>query len=226
MSTSHVHYHQHSTTTRVGALLPMPSCLGIGGHPSGSRQGHPTVHWGPNNGEAVGGPHQPPNGRSAHSVRRAQDSATSKSSDKQKSTTEQFRRLCRCMVKRLRAPKSACKKTDLKHPQKAVAAKAGALSEISGGSEGFLRTRITKSSCACDCGRRPVSVGAFFFFLHSSSLTQNRALKLRFFVGRSDVSGEAPGGPWEKRKRNKNEKQNEKTREKFKKGKMKKSSKK
>ena len=26
---------------RVGALLPMPSCLGIGGYPSGSRQGHP-----------------------------------------------------------------------------------------------------------------------------------------------------------------------------------------
>ena len=26
---------------RIGALLPMPSCLGIGGHPSGSRQGHP-----------------------------------------------------------------------------------------------------------------------------------------------------------------------------------------
>ena len=26
---------------RVGALSPMPSCLGIGGHRSGSRQGHP-----------------------------------------------------------------------------------------------------------------------------------------------------------------------------------------
>ena len=26
---------------RVGALSPMPSCLGISGHPSGSRQGHP-----------------------------------------------------------------------------------------------------------------------------------------------------------------------------------------
>ena len=58
-------------------------------------------------------------------------------------------------------------------------------------SEGFPRTRITKSSCACDCGRGPVSVGAFFlssffffssslfFLLSSSSLTQNRALKLR-----------------------------------------------
>ena len=47
-------------------------------------------------------------------------------------------------------------------------------------SEGFPRTRITKSSCACDCGRGPVSVGAFFFLLSffflllSSSLTQNR----------------------------------------------------
>ena len=41
MCRTRVHYHQHRTTTRVGALLPMPSCLGIGGHPSGSRQGHP-----------------------------------------------------------------------------------------------------------------------------------------------------------------------------------------
>ena len=47
---------QHMSTTtneaqpqRVGALLPIPSCLGIGGHPSGSRQGHPRY-----NGEAVG----------------------------------------------------------------------------------------------------------------------------------------------------------------------------
>ena len=37
-------------------------------------------------------------------------------------------------------------------------------------SEGFPRTRITKRSCACDCGRGPVSVGAFFlsFFLFLS----------------------------------------------------------
>ena len=48
-------------------------------------------------------------------------------------------------------------------------------------SEGFPRTRLTKRSCACDCGRGPVSVGAFFFLLlSSSSLTQNRGLKLRF----------------------------------------------
>ena len=53
--------------------------------------------------------------------------------------------------------------------------------------EGLPRTRITKKSCACDCGRGPVSVGAFFFllsssffFLLSSSLTQIRALKSRF----------------------------------------------
>ena len=59
--------HHKSTTTntaqphRVGALLPMPSCLGIGGHqwvPART----PTVQWGPNNGEAVGGPHQHPKG--------------------------------------------------------------------------------------------------------------------------------------------------------------------
>ena len=35
----------------VGALSPMPSCLGIGGYPGGSRQGHPR-HTG---GKAVGG---------------------------------------------------------------------------------------------------------------------------------------------------------------------------
>ena len=30
-------------------------------------------------------------------------------------------------------------------------------------SEGVPRTRITESFCACDCGRVPVSVSAFFF---------------------------------------------------------------
>ena len=30
-----------SSSQRVGALSPIPSCLGIGRHPSGSRQGHP-----------------------------------------------------------------------------------------------------------------------------------------------------------------------------------------
>ena len=32
-----------------------------------------------------------------------------------------------------------------------------------GRSEGFPRTRITKRSCACDCRRGLVSVGALFF---------------------------------------------------------------
>ena len=30
-----------SSSQKVGASSPIPSCLGIGGHPSGSRQGHP-----------------------------------------------------------------------------------------------------------------------------------------------------------------------------------------
>ena len=39
-------HHRFTTTNtaqplRVGALLPMPSCLGIGGHPRWSQQGHP-----------------------------------------------------------------------------------------------------------------------------------------------------------------------------------------
>ena len=33
--------HSQPTTQRVGALSPMPSCLGIGGHTCGSGQGHP-----------------------------------------------------------------------------------------------------------------------------------------------------------------------------------------
>ena len=41
---------------RVGALSPMPTCLGIGGHPSGSRQGHPQYIGGQNTRKAVGGP--------------------------------------------------------------------------------------------------------------------------------------------------------------------------
>ena len=38
------------------ALSTIPSCLGIGGHPTGSRQRTPTVHCGPISGKAVGGP--------------------------------------------------------------------------------------------------------------------------------------------------------------------------
>ena len=32
---------QHQQPQKVGAVSPMPSCLGIGGHTGGSRQGHP-----------------------------------------------------------------------------------------------------------------------------------------------------------------------------------------
>ena len=32
---------QQSSSQRIGALSLIPSCLGISGHPSGSRQGHP-----------------------------------------------------------------------------------------------------------------------------------------------------------------------------------------
>ena len=78
-------------------------------------------------------------------------------------------------------------------------------------SEGFPRTRITKKSCACDCGRGNVSVGAFFFlssfsfflsffllssffFLSFFSHAESH-LKIKIFVRKSDVlggSGEAP----------------------------------
>ena len=33
--------HQQSSSQRVGALSLVPFCLGVSGHPSGSRQGHP-----------------------------------------------------------------------------------------------------------------------------------------------------------------------------------------
>ena len=41
---------------RVGALSPMPSCLGIGRHPRGSRQGHPQYTGALKSMKAVGGP--------------------------------------------------------------------------------------------------------------------------------------------------------------------------
>ena len=59
-------------------------------------------------------------------------------------------------------------------------------------SEVFPRMRITKRSCACDCGRRPVSVGAFFFLL----LTQIRAFKLRFQKEKAMFLEGPRGGPW------------------------------
>ena len=36
--------HHSNNHKMVGALSPMPSFLGIGGHTGGSRQGHPTIH--------------------------------------------------------------------------------------------------------------------------------------------------------------------------------------
>ena len=43
-----------ASSQRVGALSLIPFCLGTSGHPSGSRQGHPTVHWGPDQREGRG----------------------------------------------------------------------------------------------------------------------------------------------------------------------------
>ena len=54
-------------------------------------------------------------------------------------------------------------------------------------SEGVPRTRITKSSCACDCGRGPVSVGAFFFlsfFSHPESYLKNVFQEKSMFFGK------------------------------------------
>ena len=53
--------HHRSTTAQpqiVGVLHPMPFCLGTQWIPART----PTVQWDPNNGEAVGGPHQRPKG--------------------------------------------------------------------------------------------------------------------------------------------------------------------
>ena len=117
------------------------------------------------------------------------------------------------------------------------ASQFGSMGKCVNRSEGFPRTRKTKSSCACDCGRGPVSVGAFFFllssfffllssfffllssfffllsssffFLLSSSLTQNRALKSRFLLEKAMSFGR--GGPGEAQVRT-NEKRKEKKR--------------
>ena len=71
-------------------------------------------------------------------------------------------------------------------------------------SEGVPRTRLTKRSCACDCGKGNVFVGAFFLsffpsFLLSFFSHQESSLKITFFVGEIDVLGEGgrvrgPGG--------------------------------
>ena len=50
-------------------------------------------------------------------------------------------------------------------------------------SEGFPRTRITKRSCACDCGRGPVSVGACILsFSLSLSLFLSLSLSLCLYA--------------------------------------------
>ena len=58
-------------------------------------------------------------------------------------------------------------------------------------SDGFPRTRMTKSSCACDGGMEPVSVGTFFFLLLSSFFfcQPESCLEIKFFARKSDVSG-------------------------------------
>ena len=67
---------------------------------------------------------------------------------------------------------------------------------------------------------------SFFFLLLSSSLTQNRALKLRFFVGKGDVLGGGDGarrgegrgvrgGAREEREKMKTTEKNEKIRDNF-----------
>ena len=62
ISTSQVHYHQHSTTTKAWRSAPDAILPGHRRAPQWVPARTPTVHWGPNNGEAVGGPHQRPKG--------------------------------------------------------------------------------------------------------------------------------------------------------------------
>ena len=59
------------------------------------------------------------------------------------------------------------------------------------GSDGLPCTRITKMSCACNCGRGPVSVGAFSFLSFFSH--PEPCLKIKIVVGKSDVLRRAPG---------------------------------
>ena len=93
-----------------------------------------------------------------------------------------------------------------------------------GRSEGFPIARKTKSSCACDCERGPVSVGAFFFVLLSFFFFlvscfvffahPESCLKIQIFVRQSDVVG-GKGRKKAKSEKLKNEKC--KTEKKFKK---------
>ena len=76
--------------------------------------------------------------------------------------------------------------TDIWRSCRFIGALFRALSALPGGlgrSEGFPRTRITKRSCACDCGRGPVSVGAFFFL---SSFLSFKKRKKRCFWRRGE----------------------------------------
>ena len=52
------------SSQRVGALSLIPSCLGISGHPSGSRSGHPRYTGARSAGRAVGGPNTVQHSRS------------------------------------------------------------------------------------------------------------------------------------------------------------------
>ena len=87
--------HHRSTTTntaqpqRVGALLPMPSCLGIGGHPGPGKDTHGTL--GPEQRRGRGWPTPTPTGRSAHAMKRTQDSPTHKFLDQQNQRQEVYR---------------------------------------------------------------------------------------------------------------------------------------
>ena len=65
------------------------------------------------------------------------------------------------------------------------------------GVRGFSTHRLTKSSCACDCGRGPVSVGVLFFLLSSFFLLSFFLLSssLSDFCRKSDVLGRLGGSP-------------------------------
>ena len=78
-------------------------------------------------------------------------------------------------------------------------------------SEEWKPRRMTKSSCACDCGRGPDSVGAFFFlsFFFLLLSTQNRAFKLRFFCEQTVFFWEGPGKGEGKRMKKKKKKKTE-----------------
>ena len=72
MSTARVHYHQHRTTTRGWRSAPDAILLGHRRAPQWVLARTPTVHCFPVNGEAVGGPQQPPKRRSAARTRQSE----------------------------------------------------------------------------------------------------------------------------------------------------------